>query len=113
MEVDSLSMHLWLPCAFEHVIIKNRSVSETYFHGHSNAWQLFADSSFIKTEIVSGLNGVGGVALILIVTIQWLAFSSLENAGADRSLWFHLRFRSHFFISLYLLGVEHLLWERG
>lgn len=64
-------MHLWLPCAFEHVIIKNRSVSETYFHGHSNVWHLFADSSFVKSEIVSGLKGVGVVALILIVTIQW------------------------------------------
>lgn len=79
----------------------------------TNVWHLFVDSSFIKSEIVSGLNGVGVVALILIVTIQWLAFSSLENAEADQSLWFHLRFRSHFFISLYLLGVEHLLWEWG
>lgn len=55
----------------EHVIIKSRSVSETYVRGHSNVWHLFADSSFVKSEIVSGLKGVGGVALTLIVTIQW------------------------------------------
>lgn len=65
-------MHLWLPCAFEHVIIKNRSVLETCFHGHSNVvWHLFADSSFVKSEIVSVLKGVGVLALILTVTIQW------------------------------------------
>lgn len=59
-------------CGFlEHVIIKNRPVSETYVRGHSNVWHLFADSSFVKSEIVSGLKGVGGVALTLIVTIQW------------------------------------------
>lgn len=81
-------MHPWLPCAFEHVIIRNRSVSETYFHGHSNVWHLFADSFFVKSEIVSGLKRVGVVALILIVTIQWLA--SLENAEADQNLWFHM-----------------------
>lgn len=71
MEVDIVSV---CTCGFLvhlHVIIKNRSVSETYFHGHSNVWHLFADSSFVKSEIVSGLKGVGVVALILIVTIQW------------------------------------------